>query len=73
MDAKSVVFELTCGCVCERNAASGKLPPGALPEGKKCFAPLPRTVYLVMPFDYNSFETVRKEEKEQDSDNHLDY
>ena len=47
MDAKSVVFELTCGYVCERNVGSGRFSSEALPDGKKCFAPLPRTVYLV--------------------------
>ena len=47
LDAKSVVFELTCGYVCERNVDSGRFSSEALPDGKKCFAPLPRTVYLV--------------------------
>ena len=47
MDAKSVVFELTCGNVCERNSGSGRFSSETLPDGKKCFAPLPRTVYLV--------------------------
>ena len=48
MDAKSVVFELTCGYVCERNVGSGRFSSETLPDGKKCVAPLPRTVYLVI-------------------------
>ena len=47
MGTKSVVFELTCGYVCERNVGSGRFSSETLPDGKKCFAPLPRTVYLV--------------------------